>query len=225
MPLSQRERDLLDRAGALLAEVVAGDRARVPLRDPLVAVGEQVGGQPHARLGRVDEVPAGDVLLEDVVLDRAAELLARDALLLGRPARRAAAARWPGALMVIDVQTSSSGMPSNAVRMSSIVSMATPVRPTSPAQRGSSESRPSWVGRSKAMLRPGAAVREQVAVALVGLLGGRVARVLADRPRPLAVHLGVDAAREGVLARLAEVEVAAAGRPGRRSARPRSPSR
>ena len=34
------------------------------------------------------------------------------------------------------------------------LSMATPVRPTSPRQRGSSESRPSWVGRSKAMLRP-----------------------------------------------------------------------
>ena len=59
-----------------------------------------------------------------------------------------------GALIVIEVETSSSGMPSNAVRMSSIVSIATPVRPTSPRQRGSSESRPSCVGRSKAMLRP-----------------------------------------------------------------------
>ena len=56
--------------------------------------------------------------------------------------------------MVIEVETSSIGMPSNAVRMSSSVSIATPVRPTSPRLRGSSESRPSWVGRSKAMLRP-----------------------------------------------------------------------
>ena len=45
--------------------------------------------------------------------------------------------------MVIDVETWSRGIPSNAVRMSSIVSIATPVRPTSPKQRGSSESRPS----------------------------------------------------------------------------------
>jgi hypothetical protein len=59
-----------------------------------------------------------------------------------------------GALIVIDVETSSSGIPSNAVRMSSIVSIATPVRPTSPRQRGSSESRPSCVGRSKAIDRP-----------------------------------------------------------------------
>ena len=56
--------------------------------------------------------------------------------------------------MVIDVDTSSSGMPSKTRRMSSIVSIATPVRPTSPSQSGSSESRPSCVGRSKAIERP-----------------------------------------------------------------------
>ena len=59
-----------------------------------------------------------------------------------------------GALIVIDVDTWSSGIPSNAVRMSSIVSIATPVRPTSPRQRGLSESRPSCVGRSNAIDNP-----------------------------------------------------------------------
>ena len=172
-----------------------------------LAVGEQVGRQPHRRLGRVDEVPARDVLLEDVVLGRAAQLLRRRRPAPRRRARRAAAARSAGALIVIEVETSSSGMPSNAVRMSSIVSIATPVRPTSPRQRGSSESRPSWVGRSKAIDRPGRAVGEQVLVALVGLLRRRVAGVLAHRPQPLAVHLAVHAARVGELAGLAEVEV------------------
>jgi hypothetical protein len=43
-------------------------------------------------------------------------------------------------LIVIDVDTSSSGMPSNSVRMSSIESIATPTLPTSPAATGSSES-------------------------------------------------------------------------------------
>ena len=109
--------------------------------------------------------------------------------------------------MVIEVETSSSGMPSNAVRMSSSVSIATPVRPTSPRQRGSSESRPSCVGRSKAMLRPGGAVLEQVLVALVGLLGRRVARVLAHRPQRLRYISRVHAARVRELARAAEVEV------------------
>ena len=56
--------------------------------------------------------------------------------------------------MVIDVETSSSGIPSSSSFMSSIESMATPVRPTSPSARGSSESRPSCVGRSKATERP-----------------------------------------------------------------------
>ncbi len=45
-----------------------------------------------------------------------------------------------GALIVIDVDTSPSGMPSNRVRMSSIESIATPTLPTSPWATGSSES-------------------------------------------------------------------------------------
>jgi len=44
------------------------------------------------------------------------------------------------ALIVIDVDTRSSGMPSNSVAMSSIESIATPTLPTSPAASGWSES-------------------------------------------------------------------------------------
>ena len=44
---------------------------------------------------------------------------------------------------------------------------------------------------------------EQVAVAGVRLLGRGEARVLADRPRPAAVHVRVDPARERRLARAA----------------------
>jgi hypothetical protein len=44
------------------------------------------------------------------------------------------------ALMVIDVETRSSGMSENRVAMSSIESMATPTRPTSPADSLWSES-------------------------------------------------------------------------------------
>jgi hypothetical protein len=45
-----------------------------------------------------------------------------------------------GALIVIDVDTSPSGMPSSRISMSASESIATPVRPTSPSERGSSES-------------------------------------------------------------------------------------
>jgi hypothetical protein len=60
-----------------------------------------------------------------------------------------------GALIVIDVETRSRGMPPNTVSMSARESIATPTWPTSPAARSSSESRPIWVGRSNAVERPG----------------------------------------------------------------------
>ncbi len=60
-----------------------------------------------------------------------------------------------GALIVIEVLTRSSGMPSKSASMSASESIATPTWPTSPALSGSSLSRPIWVGRSKATLSPG----------------------------------------------------------------------
>ncbi len=60
----------------------------------------------------------------------------------------------PGALIVIDVDTLSSGSPWNSVRMSAMESMATPTLPTSPRAMASSESYPICVGRSNATLRP-----------------------------------------------------------------------
>ena len=57
-------------------------------------------------------------------------------------------------LIVIDVDTSARGMPSNSARTSSTESIATPTFPTSPAALRSSESRPICVGRSKATERP-----------------------------------------------------------------------
>src|SRR5919198_967749 len=70
------------RRAALLADVVAGNRDRVPARHVLAAVLEDVGGEAHGRLRRVDVVAARDVFLQHVVLDGAAELVGGDALLL-----------------------------------------------------------------------------------------------------------------------------------------------
>ncbi len=47
-----------------------------------------------------------------------------------------------GALMVIDVDTLSSGIPSNSARMSARLSIATPTLPTSPCAAAASESYP-----------------------------------------------------------------------------------
>ncbi len=59
-----------------------------------------------------------------------------------------------GPLIVIEVVTSASGIPANSVSMSAAESMATPQWPTSPSERGSSESRPISVGMSKATDSP-----------------------------------------------------------------------
>src|SRR3954452_12851816 len=59
-----------------------------------------------------------------------------------------------GALIVMDVETWSSGSASKSSRMSSMESMATPTLPTSPWAIGESESYPIWVGRSNATERP-----------------------------------------------------------------------
>ena len=59
-----------------------------------------------------------------------------------------------GALIVIDTLTRSSGIPSNSVSMSWSVSTATPSRPTSPSDRGWSESWPINDGMSNAVDNP-----------------------------------------------------------------------
>src|SRR2546430_11819084 len=56
------------------------------------------------------------------------------------------------ALIVIDVDTRSSGIPSNRSAMSSTDAMETPTLPTSPNAIAESGSWPIWVGRSKATL-------------------------------------------------------------------------
>ena len=56
--------------------------------------------------------------------------------------------------MVIEVEIFVRSMPAKSRSISSMESMATPTLPTSPMARGLSESRPIWVGRSKATDRP-----------------------------------------------------------------------
>ena len=80
--------------------------------------------------------------------------------------------------------------------MSSTESIATPARPTSPAARGSSESRPSCVGRSNADGQARLPAARAGAEAGVRLLGRREAGVLAHRPRTRPVAVGASAAGE-----------------------------
>ena len=83
-PVGERERELLRGRRAGFADVVPGDRHRVPSRHLRGAEADRVGNEPHRGTRREDELLLRLVLLEDVVLERAAELLACDAGSLGR---------------------------------------------------------------------------------------------------------------------------------------------
>ena len=68
-PVGDRERQLLDRGRAGLADVVAADRDGVPARHLARPELDGVGHQPHRRHRREEEFLLGDELLEDVVLE------------------------------------------------------------------------------------------------------------------------------------------------------------
>ena len=72
-PVGQGEGKLLRGGRTCLANVVAGDRDRVPARQLCRAEAHHVGDQPHRRARREDVLLLRLVLLEDVVLDGARE--------------------------------------------------------------------------------------------------------------------------------------------------------
>ena len=84
---AQRVGELLGRGRAGLLQVVAADVDRVPLRDLVDRVGDHVADQPQRVLGREDVGPAGEVLLDDVVLRRAGQLWATARAPRGRRAQ------------------------------------------------------------------------------------------------------------------------------------------
>ena len=112
--VGERERHFLHRRRSGFADVVAADRDRVPVRQLALAPREDVRDDAQRVARRIDVGAARDVLLEDVVLNRA-----RSAARAARPAaaRRAtySASRMIAvALIVIDVDTRSSGIPSKS---------------------------------------------------------------------------------------------------------------
>ena len=82
--VGERKRQLLDRRRTGLADVIPGDRDRVETRQTRLGIANRVDRQTHRRARRIDVIAARRVLLEDVVLDRAAQLLGRNTLALAR---------------------------------------------------------------------------------------------------------------------------------------------
>ena len=191
----EREGELLHRVRAGLADVVAGDRDRVPARHLLRAELDHVRHEPHRRLGREDPLLLRDVLLEDVRLDRPAELGARDALLLAdadvereqhrrrrvdRHRGRDLAERDPAEERLhVRERVDGNALAADLAERARVVGVET-------HQRRHVEG-----GRE-----PCLPVLEQIAEPLVRLRRRAEAGELPHRPEPASVHRGVDPARE-----------------------------
>ena len=181
------------------------------MRQPLRAIREEVGRDPHRGPRREDVVPARDVLLEDVVLDRAAKRGAGNALLLR--------------CELVEQEQERSGRVDrhrgrDAVERDSVEEDAHVLDRVDRDARAADLPERDRVVRVVAELRRQVegdreaclAEVEQVAEPLVRLLRRPEACVLADRPRPAAVHRLVRPARKRVFARPLELDAGDVGR-------------
>ena len=202
--VAQRERQLLERRRARLADVVAAHRDRVPPRHFVGAEREDVGDEPHRRARREDVLLLRDELLEDVVLNRARQRRPVGALLLGhdqvhredhrrrrvdRHRRRDVAERdaVEQRLHVGERRDVDAALPHFAERQL-VIGIAAHQR-----------------RQIERHAQAGAAGREQRLVARVGVLRRPEPGKLPHRPQLAAVAGGVNAARVGKRARLADV--------------------
>ena len=132
---------------------------------------DHVGDQAHRRVDREAPLLLGDVLLEDVGLDRAAEPLGRDALALGGHDVEREHDRGRGVDRHRDGDLVRAGSRRTASPCRRRVSTATPSRPTSPRRARVVGVVAHQRGHVERRREPGLAVVEQVVEALVRLLG------------------------------------------------------
>ena len=204
MAFAEGEGDFLHGGRAGFADVIAGDRDGVPLGKFVAAPGKNIGDDAHRRAHRINVRAARDVFLEDVVLHRAGEFGEIGALLFGDGDVEAEQNRGGG----VDGHRRGDFFERDAVEKSSACLRANRwprrlcrLRPARADDRNPCRS--AWA-RSKATERPALAFAEQIAIALVGFGGAAEAGVLAHGPEAAAVHRGIDAARVGKFAGVAE---------------------
>ena len=138
-PSARVKAKLLSRRRSGFTDVIAADGNRVPARHLLGAELDHVADDAHRRTRGHDPGVLGDELLEAVVLDRPADLVARDAALVGQRHvereehhRRTVDGHRRGDRL--------EGQPVEEHLHVAEVSTATPHMPTSPSERGESES-------------------------------------------------------------------------------------
>ena len=181
--------------GAGFLHVIAGDRNRVELRHILAGVGENVRDDAHRRKRRINISIAHHEFFKNVVLNRAGELVGRDALLLRRDNEQSQH-RQHGA---VHGHRDAHLIERNAVEQRAHV-----------VDRVDGDSGHADVAGNARMIRIVAAMRREIesdretflarreiaAIEGVGVFGGGKAGVLADRPGLGDIHGGVGAAHE-----------------------------
>ena len=193
--VGERERDFLHRRRSRFADVIPADRDRVPLRHFALAEREDVRDDPQRGLRRIDVGAARDVFLQDVVLNRARQLLRRHALALAdrdvqrqqddrrrvdRHRRRHLVERdaVEQRRHVVDRIDRHADAPDFA-RRQVVIAVVADLRRQIERDAQAAD-----------------ALRQQVAIALVGFRRGAEAGVLPHRPQPAAIHRRLDAAGE-----------------------------
>ena len=172
----------------------------------LGAVLEDVGNQTHGVAWRVDVRAAGDVFLEDVVLQGAVQLARRYPLLLGG---RDVESEEDGSGGV-DRHGDANLVEGDAIEEDLHVRKARDGDACASDFTGGERmiGVVSGLGRKvECDAESGLPLFEQVSVSGVGLLGRRKPGVLAHGPDASAVHIGLDAAGVGVFARVPKVAV------------------
>ena len=196
-PVGERERHLLNRVGARVTKVRAGDGDRVELRHLGCAELDGVGDQPQRRLRRPDPGAARGVLLEDVVLDGAGQLGPRHPLLL----RRGHIEGQQDGGRAVDREARADLVQGNAVEQDFRIGQRVDRDPNSAhflAELRVIGVIPALRGQVECDRQPGAALIQQVAVAAIGLLGRPETRILTERPQLAAIPAREVATGKGI---------------------------
>ena len=202
--VGNRKGDFLGSRRAGFADMVARDGNGVPLRYVLRAVSEDVGDEAHGRARREDVGAASRILLEDIILNRARELVCGHALLLGngdvhrqKHGSRGVDRHGRRDLAEIDLVEEGLHVSERIDRHADLADLAFGNR---------------IIGVVADLRRQIESAREarrarfnQHAVTLVGLFGCGEAGVHAHRPEAAAIHRRLHATRVGELARNAEI--------------------
>src|SRR5206468_761202 len=197
------EGDFLNGGGAGFADVIAGDGDGVPLGKMVAAPGKNVRDDAHGGAHGIDVSAAGDVFLQDIVLNGAGEFLHAGALLLCNGHIQAEKNRGGG----VDGHGGGDFFERDAgeerFHVFERIDGDTDFAEFAKSKRMvgiQADLRGEIEGDRKASL----ALAQEVAVTLVGFDGGAESGVLARGPEAAAVHGGVDTAGVGKFAGIAE---------------------